>query len=426
MKCKASILCCITVLVACLYIPSVAQADDIGNSTDFVLTRDKIVELATKNYMSVKQQELQIQLDTAQLHYVEEQRDDLDYAGRAVVQTRPTTVEELRAFVTDYDLMTDEEKQRVDAVLLIQAMINASINELVEAQVNAQYIAGVQQWSTQLDALEEEVKNGAYTLKMSQLEKQKLELLAQFYALQSYYEIVGLKLDLAAVEFEIETAESVVQDTKTLLRLGLSTIKEVEQAQQKLTQQQQNKKQLNKQLDEKLKAFKQTLGIKNEINLVLPEIDNMKAENSYDDAVIDIKKQIDYIKSDETVAYARAKLKQATSDNVLLAEYLNNVVLVETERKAMVEQWLGQQVELLDSEKEGITLNIQELEKQYETLTAKLADYETLLMNGSISKKDYELVTIELTRLKLTIEKSQLQQHIWQEKKRVAFLGVLQ
>lgn len=377
--------------------------------------------------MAVQQQNLQIKLDTAQLGYSEEQRKELGSSYHApVVEKLPVSLEELRQLVPEYENMTEEEQQEVDSVLMIQAMINASMNEMLTAQANYQYTFGIQQWSAQLEAVNEAVSDGAHALKMSKLEKGKQELLAQFYALQSYYEIMGLQVDIRAAQFEVQAAQSAVKDAKTLHRLGLATKREVEQAEQAVVQHQQSLQQAQKQAEAKKNTLKQILGLKKQDTMLLPQVDSMKLIKNFDTAAIDLKKQIDHIKAEEASNHALAKLETAKSKHLSLSDYLHTLLVVEVEKKTIVDQWLEEKAELLHYEQESIQLGKEELQEQHETLVIRLEDYKTLYLNGTVSEREYEAVSNELTRLMFSLEKVELQHFIWQEKKRIAVLGVLQ
>ncbi|GIP18670.1 hypothetical protein J40TS1_43120 [Paenibacillus montaniterrae] len=419
---------CIVLLLFMLQLPTLTAASaDTKKGETISLTREKMLELAAKNYMSVQQQNLQLQLDAAQLRYSEEQRKKQGEYSRPIVNKLPTTIEELRKLVPDYDSLTDQEKQETDSVLMIQAMINASMNSMLEAQAEYQYTLGVQQWSMQMNTLDEEIRNSNYNLKLSRLEKEKLELLAQLYAIQSYYEIIELQIDIQSAEFEIQTAGAAAKDTEKLYRYGLATKKEVDQANQSVDLYKRNRDSLELQLLEKMKLFKQILGINNEDTVILPTVEAMKQTNSYEETKIDIMKQIDHIKAEETINYVKSRLEAAktkTNDQPL-EDYLHTVVVVETEKKAIIDQWLEQKVDSLQSEQKNIKQTMKELENEHTLLAAKLGDDKKLLSSGSISVRELEITSNELKRLEFKLEKSRLQYALWQEKKRIAVLGVL-
>lgn len=416
----------IIMLLIALLFPSTAGASDADKGEVITLSRDKIIELAEKNYLAVQQQHLQTQLDAAQLRYSEGQRKAIGTYESPIVHKLPATLEELRALVPGYSEMTEEEKLETDAALMVQAMINASMNGMLEAQAEYQYVSGVQQWRMQIDALDEQISNGTYSLKIAKLEQQKMELAAQFYALQSYYGLVGLQSDIKEAQFEAHAAKTALADVEMLYRAGLSTKSEVEQAQKNVKQQEQQVNNLMKQQDENILLFKQDLGIKKKDSIILPDLEKMKADKNYDNTDIDIKKQLDHIKAEEAIIQAKVRYGVAKSDNPLLADYLNTLMVVETERKAATDQWLEQRIVLLEVERERILEQVAELEGQYGTLVVKQNDYKKLFSIGSISEREVEAVVYDLTKLKFALEKVKLQYAIWQEKKRIAVLGVLQ
>lgn len=424
---KVYAFCCVVLLLLMLQLPTiVAASSDAKKGETISLTREKILELAAKNYMSVQQQNLQLQLDAAQLRYSEEQRKKQGEYSRPIVNKLPTTIEELRKLVPDYDSLTDQEKQETDSVLMIQSMINASMNSMLEAQAEYQYTLGIQQWSMQMNTLDEEIRNSNYNLKLSRLEKEKLELLAQLYAIQSYYEIIELQIDIQSAEFEIQTAGAAAKDTEKLYAHGLTTKKEVDQASQSVDMHKRNRDSLEIQLIEKKKLLKQVLGIHHEDTIILPTVEAMKQTNSYEEAEIDIMKQIDHIKAEEAINYAKSRLEAAKTNDQLLEDYLHTVVVVETEKKAIIDQWLEQKVDSLQSEQKNIKQSMKELENEHTLLAAKLGDDKKLFSSGSISVRELEITSNELKRLEFKLEKSRLQYALWQEKKRIAVLGVLQ
>lgn len=418
---------CMVLLLFMLQLPAITAASaDTKKGETISLTREKMLELAAKNYMSVQQQNLQLQLDAAQLRYSEEQRKKQGEYSRPIVDKLPTTVEELRKLVPDYDSLTDQDKQETDSVLMIQAMINASMNSMLEAQAEYQYTLGVQQWSMQMNTLDEEIRSSNYNLKLSRLEKEKLELLAQLYAIQSYYEIIELQIDIQSAEFEIQTTGAAAKDAEKLYRHGLATKKEVDQASQSVDLYKRNRDSLESRLIEKMKLFKQILGINNEDTVILPTVEAMKQTNSYEETKIDIMKQIDHIKAEETIYYAKSRLEAAKTNDQPLEDYLHTVVVVETEKKAIIDQWLEQKVDFLQSEQKNIKQSMKELENEHTLLAAKLGDDKKLFSSGSISVRELEITSNELKRLEFKLEKSRLQYALWQEKKRIAVLGVLQ
>lgn len=424
---KVYAFCCVVLLFFMLQLPTiVAASSDAKQGETISLTREKMLELAAKNYMSVQQQNLQLQLDAAQLRYSEEQRKKQGEYSRPLVNKLPTTVEELQKLVPGYDSLTDEEKQETDAVLMIQAMINASMNSMLEAQAEYQHTSGVQQWSMQISTLDEEIRTSNYNLKLSRLEKERLKLLAQLYAIQSYYEIIALQIDIQATEFEIQTAEAAAKDTEKLYAHGLATKKEIDQVSQSIDMHKRNRDSLEIQLIEKKKLLKQVLGIHHEDTIILPTVEAMKQTNSYEEAEIDIMKQLDHIKAEEAINYAKSRLEAAKTNDQLLEDYLHTVVVVETEKKAIIDQWLEQKVDALQSEQESIKRSIKELENEHTLLAAKLGDDKKLFSSGSISARELEITSNELKRLEFKLEKSKLQHALWQEKKRIAVLGVLQ
>lgn len=416
----------LTLFMIIFCLPSIAQAADKVKGETISLNREKILELSAKNYMAVQQQNLQIQLDNAQLSYSEGQRKEMGSYYAPVVDILPTSLEELRKLVPNYEDMLDTERNEVDAALMIQAMINASMNEMLTAQANYQNTVGIQQWSAQIESLDNSVSAATHTLKVSKLEKEKLELLAQFYAIQSYYEIMELQVDIRVEQFEVQTAKSAVNDFETLYRLGLTTKREVEQAEQSVVQHQQNLMQVQKKVESKKNELKQMLGLKKEDTMILPKVEEMKMLNNYDDVTLDIKKQIEFLKAEEASNQAMKRHDAANSKDVLLSNFLQTLLVVEVEKKMIVEQWLEQKAEFLNYEHETITYSIKELEEQKDILLKKLQDYERLYSTGGISERDYEAVSHELTRLTFSLEKRSLQHLIWQEKKRIAVLGVLQ
>lgn len=424
---KVYAFCCVVLLLLMLQLPTiVAASSDAKKGETISLTREKILELAAKNYMSVQQQNLQLQLDAAQLRYSEEQRKKQGEYSRPLVNKLPTTVEELRKLVPGYDSLTNEEKQETDAVLMIQAMINASMNSMLEAQAEYQHTLGVQQWSMQISTLDEEIRTSNYNLKLSRLEKERLELLAQLYAIQSYYEIIALQIDIQATEFEVQTAEAAAKDTEKLYAHGLATKKEIDQVNQSVDMYKRNRDSLEIQLIEKKKLLKQVLGIHHEDTIILPTVEAMKQTNSYEEAEIDIMKQLDHIKAEEAINYAKSRLEAAKTNDQLLEDYLHTVVVVETEKKAIIDQWLEQKVDALQSEQKNIKRSIKELDNEHTLLAAKLGDDKKLFSSGSISARELEITSNELKRLEFKLEKSRLQYALWQEKKRIAVLGVLQ
>lgn len=412
---------CIALLLASLFSPYKAFASD--KKKQISLTREKILELSSQNYLAVQEQHLQVQLDSAQLRYVEGQRKELGSFNKPVINKLPTTVEELKLLVPEYDNMTDEERQEIDGLLLIQAMINASMNNMIEAQANYQYTAGIQQWSNQLDTLDQEVDNGNYNVKMSKLEKTKLELAAQLSAVQSYYEIMKLQIDIHAAQYEVTLARTKIKDVERLYELGLSTRNEIDQAKQSLAQHEQNVIRLNMQVNEKQELFKQSLGIKKDELIILPDIKDMQP--TYHTAAIEVNKQIDHIKAEETISHVKTRLEAARGD-WLLIDYLNTLLVVEVERKEIIEQWLDQKILLINNEENIITMRIKELESQKAEQTIRLEDYKKLYFTGHVSARDHEAVGHDLARLNFTLEKEKLEYFIWQEKKRVAILGFIQ
>ncbi|MCM3633337.1 hypothetical protein [Paenibacillus camelliae] len=421
---KACAVSCVALVTLALLLSSAQQAAAAVNGETISLTREKILELAAKNDMTVREQNLQVKANEAQLFYANDQRIELGAYSKPELQSLPTELDELRALVPGYDDLSEAEKSEVDGALMIQSMINASMNEMVEAQANYEYMAGHQQWLTQVRALGEEINNGTHQLKIAKLEQNKQVLLAQYAALSHYYELIELAIDIRAAQLEVQIAETAYKDAEKLYQLGISTAKEVEQAKHTAIQHKKSVEQLSRQQHEQKQRFKQSLGIKAEDSIILPAIDEVKLDVQDDEAVVDIKKQIDYVKAEESINQIKTKLEEAQTSG--MNKYLNALLKIETERVTLLEEWLQQKVDMLSYEKETVEHRIQQLENEYTLLCSKLNDADKLLTLGSISTREHEAVSHELARLQFNLEKSKLEWFRWQEKERIAVLGVLQ
>lgn len=404
--------------------PSIA-ADNDKESTEIVLTREKIYELAAKNYTAAQQQHLEIQLEAAQLRHVEAQRKAIGSYEVPLVQKLPTTLEELRLLVPGYEQLTEQEKSDIDSMLVIQGMINASMNQMIEAQAQYQYTAGVQQWRMQIDSLNSQISDSSYRLTVSKLEKERITLLVQFYAVQSYYQLVQIQLDKDMALLDVQAAKTEEKDIIKLYEAGRTTQIEVDNAKKLVKDYEQNVKSLTGQYDSRLQLFRKELGLDQSDKIVLLAYDQMRPDKNYDESKVELKKQFDHQKAEEAIRYAKAQHEGANMDNPLLADYLKTVMVVETERKAAIEQLLEQKIVVLNSEKEQLDSQLAEIELQLDELKRQQKDYQILLASGQVTIKQLEEVDYKLKRLEINQKKLRIDYSIWNEKKRIAVLGVL-
>ncbi|RJE88779.1 hypothetical protein D3P07_12440 [Paenibacillus sp. 1011MAR3C5] len=381
--------------------------------------------MAAKNYTAAQQQHLEIQLEAAQLRHVEAQRKAIGSYENPLVQKLPATLEELRLLVPGYEQLTEQEKAEIDSLLVIQGMINASMNQMIEAQAQYQYTAGVQQWRMQIDALDSQISDSSYRLTISKLEKERITLLVQFYAMQSYYQLVQIQLEKDMAMLDIQAVKTEERDTIKLYQAGRSTQIDVDLAKKLVKDYEQNVKRLTEQYESRLQLFRKELGLDQSDKLVLLSYDQMKLDKLSVESKIELKKQFDHQKAEEAIRHAKAQHEVANMDNPLLADYLKTVMVVETERKTAIDQLLEQKMVILDSEKDQIESQLAEIESELSELKRQQKDYQKLLANGQVTIKQVEEVAYKLKRLEINHKKLQIDDSIWNEKKRIAVLGVL-
>lgn len=419
------LLCCTLIVITTVISPNIVQAASSDNDEPIDLTRGMILELAVKNDLTVQQQDLQIKLSNGELLYYDKQREELVLNSGPRPQVLPTTIEELLTFVPDFNELSEQEQQETVAMLSVQAMINASMNQILEFLAQSQDQAGFQQWFNQMEGLNNSVSGKLYDLRVANLDKQKQKLAAQLQAVTSYYELHALQIDLRAAEYEVGVLEAQLADSKHLSKFGLVTKKEIEQIEHQLSQQKVGVNRIQGAVDEKMDNFKLLLGLTKDQRIILPPLEEMRLKETINIASIKVENQYEYKKAEEALTYAIERRNDANNDSIL-SEYLEKVIQVETDRKKIVSSWLEQKSQALYSQKESLSFAVTEVTNKQRSTESLLTDYKQLYAAGQITEREIEVVNHELVRIQFAEEKAILNQLIWQEKMKFAQLGLLE
>ena len=402
------------------------QANSLQNQVT-VLTRENIVNQALNHFAAIQQSQLQLRSQVAQLGYLQAQRN-IEETSLTPLRPSfyPTSMEELINSIPDYDQLTDDQKQQLESVLAIQSMINASLNQYIDAQVKQQNAVLLYQQQQNLKSIDEQLRAATFDVQISVMEIEKTKRLVQYNALQSVYQIMLLLKDLEGAELEEAYLEQSYLDAQFLYENGKLTSQETEKARLQWTNQHKQVEELSQQLEFRKKLFKFDLGYKDDQTIKFPdEITDISLEEEAVNSDIQLSDQIDLKKAAASIKQAELNYDKAKNDNSALANYYLSVISIENDNKTLVERQLEKRMEEFKAEEQSLLDQLDRLQEELSQVIQSKNDLKKLFANGLVTGREVEAIEFEVAQINLAVDKARIGYEIWKEKKWAAVHGVL-
>lgn len=403
-----------------------ASEQNIETKDEIVLNRETVTNLAVKNYSYVIQNQLQIRSQAAQMVYLNAQRSK----AAASVQVPssgllPVALEELTATIPDYEQLTEEEKGQLQSILVIQSMINASLNQYIEAKAEQQYAELLLGQQQTIESLDEQLRSASGELQASSIEAEKVKQLVQFYALQSCYDLLLLRNDMEAANVEAEYWEQKLTDARLLQQAGLGTVAEVEEAEVKTLKQQKIKNGLVRQYEFKLKMLKLDLGIDPSQTIVLQGASEFRLSEEVRGIDVELDNQFDIRKSDAAIHQVQSDYERLLQKDRELANYYLIAIGIEKDNKAASKRELEKRLAQMTEEGNLLAQSIVDAVDEKARFLKQKERYLTLLQYGQITIRELEELEYQIAKLDCAIRAAELQYEVWKEKKWSAIHGLL-
>lgn len=241
------------------------NASDEGDETEpgdgVRLTLEEALKRVDQNSPS-----LQILRYTWEMHQAEVARiqDQIASLGNIVTPNPvklPTDPEALYGQVPNYADLSQEEKEKVDQTVENQVMINQSLNALIEAQAQAQYLAQKENSEREIERLKRQIEGLEKERSLTGLQEEEMRLGLRLMVLTHYVEILSLENQLAMNEAELSQLEADLKRADAYLSVQLMPEDERKQTKEALEAKRREREKLERGYAEKKAQFLLELGL---------------------------------------------------------------------------------------------------------------------------------------------------------------------
>lgn len=390
------------------------QADEVKSIK--TITKEEAVELAIKNHGSLKILQAKIKSLDAQKDYTSSEINELGNMDNPTISKLPTDFEYFLKYYPEYEQSTEEEKNVIDQLIYNQILINTSLNQLQDGQVDSEIIEFEEQMKLQQEKLNKTIKELDAEKNKSKIELDQTKMEIKYYISQKYIKLLLLETEIQQFNIKMSYSKRDTQDYLVMKKHGLITDKNLENEYNQIKKLEFELSKKEKIYDFYLNELKLELGFPlnqtinlEPIHMEMNKLPIVELENKIN-AMLNVKKL------EENITLAKENHDNEDSSKTNLKDYYYNIWQSTLHEKENLVKEINGKIRELDFEQEEIFTKIEELQKSKELLIPDKKDLEIQFKAGLITSLELEKVDRDIQQIQSEINLLQYEYYLLNEK----------
>lgn len=328
--------------------------------------------------------------------------------------------------ISNYDQLSDEEKAAIQQSIVLQIMINTSINQWIQAQNVSQNSYNLELKNSQLKEYSNQLRSLESNQSLNRLEVEESEALVRYDVIQKYYLLSSAIMNIEYLKQDLQYLASQADDAHSLYKSGLISKKELEETQARAEQQEIALNREESSLQAQMELFKHELGLTDFSKVIinppaLPVIPTTKNFNTVFDPVNNLElKQQD----------VKVKLAKDNYDAILISEpelksYYYILWSSQLEQRNALQQQLEEKFTGYKAEANKLSQRNVQLKAEYIRLMQALDDIKTLQGKGLATLSEVDTAIRQVNQSNQQMNSLQYEYLIFLEKVNLIAYGVL-
>ncbi|OZQ78082.1 hypothetical protein [Paenibacillus odorifer] len=403
-----------------------AHADTQVSSATKLLSMEETIQLALTNYVDIKLSQWNIAETDSKFSYVSSEKKKLEQKNVVITSgLLPVNPDIFISSIPGYSDLSKEEQAGVNQSILIQIMINTSLNQWVSAQTESQNSYNQETKTAQLKEFRDQLRTLETDKVINQLRLQKTEALIRYYAVQKYYQLSSLK---KTIEYDKQESQYWFQQSEDTLRSyehGLLSKRSLDDFNRKNIVQKSIFERNLRSYEAQLEQFKLELGLSSYSEVLLDDVISSAPEPVNCNTVISLSSNYDLREEDARITLAKDNLDAAKASDAELITYYSVLWSSQIAHKNIVQQQLEEKLASYKPEANEIDFEYSELKEQQLELVRVSQDNDTLLNSGLISAAQADQDKLDLLNLNRQFDKQKVKYGLFQAKVTLALSGVI-
>lgn len=404
----------------------IVHADTQGSIQLKSLSIEEAVQLALTNYVDIKLTQWNITKTESQLLYVSTEKKKLEQKNVSVSSGMlPVNPDYFNESIPNYEDLSEEEQAGINQSILIQIMINTSLNQLISAQAESQNSYNQEAKTAQLKEFGDQTRTLETEKVINQLRLHKTEAMIRYYAIQKYYQLSSLK---KTIEYDKQESEYWFQQSEDTLRSydqGVLSKKSLEDFNHKSDERKSVFERNLRIYEAQLEQFKLELGLSSNLEVILDDVITSAPEPVHWNTVINLSTNYDLYEEDARIKLAKDNLDAVKASDTGLVTYYSVLWSSQVAHKIIVQQQLEEKLAGYKSEANEVEFGYSHLKEQQLDLIQTSQDNATLLSTGLISAAQADQNKLDLLNLNRELDKQKVEYALFQAKVTLALSGVI-
>ncbi|WP_342437392.1 hypothetical protein NSS79_31195 [Paenibacillus sp. FSL L8-0436] len=423
---KKSILLVLSFLLLLFSQTIIVHADTQGSVPLKSLSIEEAVQLALANYADIKLTQWNIAKTDSQLLYVSTEKKKLEQKNVSVSNGMlPVNPDIFIKGIPNYNELSEEEQVGVNQSILIQIMINTSLNQLISAQSESQNSYNQEAKTAQLMEFGDQLRTLETDKVINQLRLHKTEAMIRYYAIQKYYQLCSLK---KTIEYDKQESEYWFQQSEDTLRSyehGVLSKKSMEDFNHKSAERKSVFERNLRSYEAQLEQFKLELGLSSYSEVILDDVISSTPEPGNWNTAISLSTNYDLQEEDAQIKLAKDNLDAVKASDTGLAAYYSVLWSSQIAHKNIVQQQLEEKLTGYKSEAHEIAFEYSQLKVKQLELLQTSQDNAALLSKGLISAAQADQSKLDLFNSNRELDKQKVAYALFQAKVTLALSGLI-
>lgn len=390
------------------------------------LSMEEAVQLALTNYVDIKLSQWNIAETDSQLSYVSTEKKKLEQKNVAVSSgVLPVNPDTFINSIPGYDDISEEEQTGINQSILIQIMINTSLNQLISAQTESQNSYNQDVKTSQLKEMRDQLRTLETDQVIQQLRLHKTQALIRYYAVQKYYQLSSLKKTIEYDKQESQYSFQHYVDARRSYEYGLLSKKIFEDYEHKRAGQTLAFERNVRNYEAQLEQFKLELGLSSYSEVILDDVITSAPDPVSWSTAISLSTNFDLHEEDARIKLAKDNLDAVKASDPELVSYHSVLWSSRIAHKNIVQQQLEGKIAAYKPEANEISYEYLQLKEQELELIQASQDNDSLLSTGLLSAAQTDQNKLDLLTLNREFDKKKMEYALFQAKVTLALSGVI-
>jgi hypothetical protein len=402
------------------------HADTQASIATKSLSMEEAVQLALTNYVDIKLSQWNIAETDSKLSYISSEKKKMEQKNVVISSGElPVNPDIFINSIPGYVDLSEEEQAGVNQSILIQIMINTSLNQLISTQTESQNSYNQEAKTAQLKEFRDQLRTLETDKVINQLRMQKTKALIRYYAVQKYYQLSSLKKTIEYDEQESLYWFQQSEDTLRSYEHGLLSKRSLDDFNCKNAERKSIFERNLLSYEAQLEQFKLELGLSSYSEILLDDVVSSASEPVNWNSVISLSSNYDLREEDVRIILAKDNLDAVKSSDAELVTYYSTLWSSQIAHKNIVQQQLEERLASYKPEANEISFDYLKLKELQLELVRVSQDNNALLNSGLISAAQADKNKLDLLNLNREFDSQKVKYALFQAKVTLALSGVI-